>query len=189
MKKNKVILSIILLSFLNNYSQITKNNWLIGGNGNLSFVKYEEKNSNNNLIINNNSKSESFEILLEPNIGYFIKDKFAVGLKIGFANAFNKEKTFQINQTQFSISPFVRYYFLEVDKDFNVFIEPSYYRFSYKSIGEASQGYGLKFGHVYFLNSSVGFETSLNYQYRESDQNKTNSMFIGFGFQLYLEKN
>ena len=99
----------------------------------------------------------------------------------------NNQSSFQLNQTQFSFSPFIRYYLLDVDKSFNLFIEPSYNKYTYKPLGN-SDGYGLKFGHVYFLNSSVGIETSFNYQHNESDQLQTNKLFLAFGFQLYLEK-
>lgn len=189
MRTVKYSFIITLFSFLMSNAQITKGNWLMGGNGNLSFTKSEGKNNNTaGLIINSIPDSESIGILLEPNIGYFIKDKFAAGLKIGFENYFSTQSSFQLNNTQFTIGPFLRYYILDVDKPFNIFLEPSYFRYSYKPLGNPSQGFGFKFGHAYFLNSSVGIETSLNYQYKESDQLKTNTLFLAFGFQLYLEK-
>lgn len=178
---------ITIFSFLTTNAQITKGNWLMGGNGNLSFTKSEAKSNNTNGLTINSNSGETIGILLEPNVGYFIKDKFAMGLKIGFENYFTTKSSIELNNTQFSIGPFLRYYILEVDKPFNIFIEPSYFRYTYKPLGN-NQGYGLKFGHAYFLNSSVGIETSLNYQFSESNQQKTNSLFIAFGFQLYLEK-
>ena len=187
MKTSKLLIAIALLSFVTSNAQITKGNWLMGGNGNFSFSKTKGKDNNNELIINNNSDGETIGIILEPNIGYFIKDKLAIGLKVGFENNFSTQFSFQLNQTQFSFSPFIRYYLLDVDKSFNLFIEPSYNKYTYKPLGN-SDGYGLKFGHVYFLNSSVGIETSFNYQHNESDQLQTNKLFLAFGFQLYLEK-
>ena len=160
----------------------------MGGNWNFSFTKTKYKENNNNgFVINNKNDGEAIGILLEPNIGYFIKDKFVIGLKLGCENNFSTQYSFQLNQTQFSIGPFIRFYVLDVDKSFNLFIEPSYYKFTYKPLGNFD-GYGLKFGNVYFLNSCVGIKTSLNYQHTESVQLQTNKLFIAFGFQIYLEK-
>jgi hypothetical protein len=187
----KITQTLVLVFFLASFlgtAQITKGNFLVGGNGNFSYTKFKQKpNPNTGSIVFNNINGEILGILLEPNIGYFIKDKFAVGLKIGFENNFNSQSSFQINQTQFSLGPFLRYYFLNTDKPFNLFVEPSYYTYTYKPLGNAN-GFGLKVGHVYFLNSSVGVESSLNYQYRDIDQSTANTLFVAFGFQLYLEK-
>lgn len=178
--------SMLLVTTISTNAQITKGNWLIGGNGNLSFSKSKSKENNGSVI--NYVQGENIGILLEPNVGYFIKDKFALGLKLGLENNFNNQSSFQLNQTQLSIGPFARYYFLDIEKPYNLFIEPSYYRYTYKPLGN-SDGFGLKFGHVFFLNSSVGIETSLNYQFRENNELQTNSFFLAFGFQFYLEKN
>jgi hypothetical protein len=47
----------------------------------------------------------------------------------------------------------------------------------------------IKAGAVYFLNSSVGLEASLNYLNQKSNNDSTNNaVFLGVGFQIHLEK-
>ena len=52
MKTSKLLIAIALLSFVTSNAQITKGNWLMGGNGNFSFSKTKGKDNNNELIIN-----------------------------------------------------------------------------------------------------------------------------------------
>lgn len=54
--------------------------------------------------------------------------------------------------------------------------EPSYNKYTYKPLGN-SDGYGLKFGRIYLLNSSVGIETSFNYQHNEGRRFKQINCF------------
>lgn len=184
MKTIKLFYFITLFTLITSNAQITKGNWLMGGNGNISYTKSVPKQSNS---LFNSVESEILSISLEPNVGYFFINKLAGGLKISAKNSFVTDVPFEINQTQLSISPFLRYYFLEVEKPYNIFVEPSYYKYTYKPLGMID-AYGVKFGHVYFLNSSVGIETSINYVKTNGIDSDSKDLFLGFGFQLYLEK-
>lgn len=63
---------LLLLTFLltNSYSQITRENWLVGGNGSFTVFKVRDEKSR--------------YLQLSPNIGYFFIDKLAAGLKLSY---------------------------------------------------------------------------------------------------------
>ena len=185
--KTYTTIILILVFTTATTAQITKGNWMVGGSGSFSYSKTEPKNTTSSGTTIDYVSKGALSILLEPNIGYFIMDKLSLGLKINFLNSFIEGQSFSLSNSDISISPNFRYYFLNEDKIYNLFIEPSYYYFTSKNLGSAS-GYGLKSGLVVFLNSSVGIEPSLNYVYRESDEFKRNDLFVGIGIQIHLEK-
>lgn len=168
-------------------AQITKGNWMVGGSGSFAYSKTDPKNTSQSGTNIDYVSQGAFSILLEPNIGYFIKDKLALALKINFLNSFVENQSFNLDNSDISISPNIRYYFLNQDKIYNLFIEPAYYYYTSKNLGNAS-GYGIKSGVVVFLNSSVGIEPSLNYIHKESDEFKRDDFFVGIGIQIHLEK-
>lgn len=187
---NLFFIAIALFTFSNTNAQITKGNWMMGGNGSFSYSKYESKNtSSSSGTTINYVTTGSYYILLEPNIGYFIKDKFALGLKMSISNFFNdgEDIPFKLSNSLIGLNPYVRYYFLEVDKNYNLFVEPSYYLYSNNNASYAN-GYGLKSGFVFFLNSSVGIEPTLSYIHTENEKSKGNRLLFGIGFQIHLEK-
>ncbi len=70
--KKSILLFLIAFIFCNNANcQITKGNWLVGGNATFSRLK-------NSSTASAQFKQTNFEI--RPLLGYFLKDKFAVGL-------------------------------------------------------------------------------------------------------------
>jgi hypothetical protein len=187
MKTIKLLIATISLFNLTANAQITKGNWMVGGSGSFSYAKTKPKNSNSSGTNINYTDSGTYSITLEPNIGYFIKDKLAVGLKLNLLNSFTEFNSLNLNDSYVSISPNFRYYFLNVDKVYNVFVEPSFNYYTNNSLGNAS-GFGLKTGLAVFLNSSVALEPSLNYVYNESSEFKRNNIFLGIGIQVHLEK-
>jgi hypothetical protein len=177
---------IILISCLgisNANSQITKNNWMIGGNGRLSFQK-ETLNS---------SDAKGFNIQLSPSVGYFFVDNFSGGIraKIDFDKVeFNGAKS---KTTHVGIGPFLRYYFLSSGNMVNLFAESAYQYSHYSSnIGSSNSANSFTFsaGPVIYLNTSVGVELSINYELYKNKiaATSTKTLFLGIGFQIHLEK-
>jgi hypothetical protein len=186
MKTLNLFFAIALFSFTSN-AQITKGNWMVGGSGSFDYSKTEPKNASSSGTNINYTDIGSYTVRVEPNIGYFIKDKLAVGMKISAVNGFTEFRLFNLGNTSLGMSPNFRYYFLNVDKAYNVFVEPSYNYYINKFLGNSS-GFGVKSGLAIFLNSSVAIEPSLNYVFIESDQFKRNNFFLGIGIQVHLEK-
>lgn len=188
MKTLLTVITLFLLFFGKANAQITKGNWMVGGNASFSYNRTENKNINNNSGTNINYVEVGiYSISLEPNVGYFVKDKLATGIKIDYTNGFNEGGGLRFDEMNLGISPFVRYYLLEKEKMYNIFLEPSFYYFTSKNLGNSS-GYGLKAGFVFFLNSSVGAETVLSYNRTSNESFNNNNVYFGFGIQVHLEK-
>lgn len=75
--RRTLLLGLGCLFFQFTNAQISEGNWLVGGSG--SFLAY----SKNRTVLSPASTQnvKALRIQLSPSIGYFVKDKFAVGLK------------------------------------------------------------------------------------------------------------
>src|SRR5690606_3948188 len=95
-------------------AQITKGNWMVGGN-----FSYSRQNSSGNDATN----SKYRKVDIEANTGYFFYDKIAAGINLNVT--FAKEKMPRndgaLIQNKYGAGPFMRYYFLNTDNRINVF--------------------------------------------------------------------
>lgn len=175
--KKTILITIILLFSFNTYSQIVKKKWMLGGD--LAF-SYSESKSESSV------DSKSFNVNISPNIGYFIWDKFALGTKLNYSG--NRYKSNSGNSTfdRLLISPFMRYYFLNVEKPINIFLESSY-RFAILNENNSTE-FSLKSGASIFLNKNTALEVSLEYLNSNSKDIYVgdNTILLGFGLQIFL---
>lgn len=179
MKKNFLFFFLALAFSIAANAQITKNNWLVGGDVAFFYSKSKPEST---------VDSQAFNINISPNLGYFFWDKLALGTRVEYSLSRYKTDSGTSNFNQFLVSPFARYYLLDVDKMVNPFLESSY-RFSL--IGENnSQEFSAKGGVAIFLNSSVAFEASLNYLNSISKNTYVgdHTLLLGLGIQVHLEK-
>lgn len=176
-------------------AQITKGNWMVGGNANFSSQDtYNNKGAKNNI--------SQKTVQLKPNLGYFLIDKLAIGARLGYEGTFFGDYGYGATKSNsFFVGPFARYYFLKPEKEVNVFAESSYslgetyYRgaIEYQNYSRLEKTYSFMAGPVVYFNSSVSMEFTLQYsstniKYEENDL--TNNKFqVGLGLQIYLEKN
>lgn len=192
----KILLTIFTFLFLSfdAKSQLDKGIWLVGGTGNFLSSKYE------NLSPINSYTSNRLEIAISPNVGYFVKDKLAVGLKTGFTK-YKEQVTsaggLYSNVNRFSFGPFARYYFLKKDKQYNILAEVSYRYglYSFKPTKGNSNTFNAAVGPIIYFNSSVGLEFLLGYYstketIKQNGDNvtKQNGFQMGIGFQIHLDK-
>ena len=190
MKMKKTILFFITACFfINTYGQITKKNWLLGGTGSYS--------SDKQVLQGSTTELKSAYATLTPNIGYFIADKFAIGINLGFGlNKITATNIPSSSITNYFAGPFAKYYFLPKDKLLNLFLYGNYnYGISRgKNSGVVDKSSGYKYsiagGPVIFFNNSVGLELSMGWYHSKSidDKSYTNSIKFGLGFQIHLEK-
>lgn len=180
----KSILSFLITLLLNSYaiSQISKDNWLVGGNAKFSVLKNSSEAS---------LKFKQTNFQINPTIGYFLADKFAGGLRISYTYGNNS-----INNSShvLAIGPFIRYYFLPKDKVFNILADGSY---SYGIISgqgsintQKSNTYSLAAGPVLYFNSSVGLEFLFGYSSTKVNgfAGSNNELQFGIGFQIHFER-
>lgn len=166
-------------------SQITKGNWMVGGLINYSRTNYNSENYGPTHIF--------YNVQIKPNVGYFITDKLASGLKIGFSKTGDNVggTSGYLTYTDFNIGPFIRYYFLKKDNLINVLTEGSYqYGFEHgNSGGPNKNSIALSAGPVVYFNSSVGLEFLITYStYKFSSiSGSNNTILFGFGLQIHLE--
>jgi hypothetical protein len=187
--------STFLLSF-SSTAQLDKKTWLVGGSG--SF-----KSLNNNFQSSNaNWEYKITEIKLTPNIGYFVMDKFAVGLKstLLMQNAKSISGAGTGKSLRLDYGPFVRYYFLEKDKQFNILTDITYQFGNVTLTGEKGMRNNFSFlaGPAIYFNSSVAAEFLIGYTYTKEQissptyGNPYKQIDKGFqfaiGLQIHLEK-
>jgi len=165
MKKGKHYLLVILLITIafKGYSQVEKKTLLLGGYANIQYL----------------SASENLYLNLNPNTGFFLSDKFCLGISLPVQ--------YVSEQIYWGISPFARYYLKSK--------EPRSLYFS-SAIGITglfdfdntfnSKALTLGVGHVWFLNKSVGFEA----KFIGGTSNFHDDVDFGlfFGLQIYFNK-
>jgi hypothetical protein len=187
--KKTILLFLIASTFYDHANcQITKGNWLVGGNASFAFSNAGPRDNS----------SKTTDLRLVPNIGYFFMNKFAGGVQLSFNRehikygASNNFSTFK----NYSMGPFVRYYFLDVDGQYNILMEGSY-QFGNDKVettnstsNNSTNIISFSAGPVIYFNSSIGIEFLLNYSSTGTSgyNGRGNSFGIGIGLQIHLEK-
>ena len=184
MIKNKVLF-LFIVSFwqLTAHGQISKGNWMFGGDGSISFSK-----ENNDMISNN---IRDFSLNLSPNLGYFFFDKFEGGAEFSFAYQRLKYNSINSESRYFSIGPFLRYYFLNTGNRVNVFAGSAY---QYLIISQDSHIplcqniFRFSAGPVVYFNPNIGIELTVNYEVGDYTVNisKEKTFSLAIGFQIHL---
>ena len=176
------VLSLLLSSLLS-FSQISKKQWLVGGDGTFSIINPSY----------NYSKYRSMEF--SAGGGYFLINKLAVGIRAGYKhNMESGENTniyYKQTSTQINVRPFVRYYFLPINRKLNLLTDVSYYHgwvrdenlYGY-SKGKTF-GYSFASGPAFFITPNSALELTLNYDYDKSWY-YTKSWRMKVGFQIHL---
>jgi len=181
----KTILLIIVATFIADfsYSQLSKGVWLFGGSASFSSLKSSSTAS---------IQSKQTNLEISPFFGYFVADKFAIGLKPSLVYGSNSIAN---TNTTFGVGPFTRFYFLNYEKVFNLFAEGSYLYGSITGKGQVSSNsntFSISGGPVLYFNNSVGLEFTLGYSISKivgfTGTNKELGFGIGFKFHLEKEK-
>jgi len=189
MKTIKLIFTITFLSFLTSNAQITKGNWMVGGNA--SFSNKELYNNNFS-----NAKRKTTEIEINANTGYFFIDKLQAGARVGYSSYKIKNSDSDSNRYWLKYGLYSRYYFLKSEKIVNIFIDGEYFfgnsAFSNGEFKDNLNGYVFSAGPTIFFNSSVAMEFGINYsstKFKGVNDSTENNFQFSLGFQIFLEKN
>jgi hypothetical protein len=164
----------ILLFAFNGIAQTEKGSKLLGGSASIQFYK-------------------PFSVNLNPNAGFFVLDKLAIGSSIYFS--FSTDKYTRHSSVGFA--PFARYYLGKSKLQYFVQAATGIYRNWYTTsypLQEKTKQFSYYWnasaglGAVYFITQQVGLESTLNYQlYNISSGRRNNdNLFLNFGFQIYL---
>lgn len=197
MKKVTILTILILLFSVTSIGQLDKRYWLVGGAG--SFYSYNDDFTTTG---QSTVSGKLTEVNLTGNIGYFLFDKFAAGLRPGI----NLIKSRGLNTASSStkdvaiyVGPFTRYYFLNKDKPFNILLDVACQIGTYSTFaGTGSfRNASVMCGSEIFFNTSTSFEILLGYLHQKKAikegqpgfSNERNGFHISIGFQIHLTKN
>jgi hypothetical protein len=175
--KKIILLVLIVFTFYNKGNcQITKGNWLVGGNASVS--SQDQKLNNSDYI------SRYFNI--NPDIGYFMSDKFAAGIRGKLYYSYTKGPI-KNKSTILGFGPFLRYYFLPTDNGVN-FLADAGYEYGTDFTKKNQNDFIFSTGPVIFLNPSVALELTLNYEIQNGDNIIAKTFSFAVGFQIHLKK-
>lgn len=191
-----IFLSFFLLTITGfAFGQLTKGHWLVGGSGRFNTYKNEIISS----VSTTNGKYTQIDI--SPTIGYFLADKFAVGLKTtitsikGDFTVVGGVGTGGSNTQRYSLGLFSRYYFLEKEKQTNVLVDVNYQTGIIRGFGKGTiNSFSILTGPVIYFNSSVGIEFLVGYiaekeKYTsEIFSEQKNGLQFSIGLQIHLIK-
>lgn len=181
----KFIITIFLLIICtNSKAQINTPNWLFGGSAKFS-TQSQSINSAN---------VKGLNIKFNPNIGYFVIDKLATGIKLGLTLDRVEYNGGVSKSTQLSYGPFVRYYFLPTENRINLLGEFNYQHLTNTNNSTTTKdqlnAFTISTGTAIFFNSSVAIEALVNYELLNNSTIGTNAktFYLSIGFQIHLEK-
>lgn len=182
----KLIMTFIFATVsLGIHAQISKGTFLLGGS-----VGFNSTNSNSttNGVTTPISTSTSFGFF--PQAGYFFTDHIAAGMGLSFSTTSNKQNasSSSSNSTQFTLSPFVRYYFPQ-----KIYLQGGLDAGSVSASSTTLIGWTLLGGYPVFLNESIAVEPQIGYKaltnkIDSSNKTTTGDFFVRVGFQIYLKK-
>ncbi|MBX9733961.1 MAG: hypothetical protein K2X37_07845 [Chitinophagaceae bacterium] len=197
MTKQFPLFFITIFFTLISNAQITKGNWLVGGNGSIySYTGVYTTPSSNDI------SSTYTNVDFSSSIGYFCLDKFSLGLR----PIFSSEKGGSSgggssNSYRFAIGPFFRYYFLKDSKQFNILTDISYQIGILQQLGSLKERgkfntFSIMAGTEVFFNNTVGLELLVGYRNQISSIENSPSAFnnnkkgiqTSIGFIIHLEK-
>lgn len=195
-KMTSLTILILFLSFTSN-GQLDKKYWLVGGAG--SFYSYNDDFTTTGQPT---VSGKLTEVNLSGNIGYFLFDKFAAGLRPGINSIKSRGLNTASSSTKdvtFYVGPFARYYFLNKDKPFNILLDGTYQIGTYSTFAGTGtfRNASIMLGSEIFFNTSAGFEFLLGYLHRKKAieegqpgfSNERNGFHISIGFQIHLTNN
>ncbi len=175
MKTLKTIAITILLVATSANAQITKGNWMVGGSGSFYSANLKDQNTD----------SKTIGLELRPNVGYFLADKFTIGISPLFGYGKPEKNSSVIN---YGIGLYTRYYLLDPEKTVNILTHVGYSYSRSNNSEYKSTSLDLRAGPAIYFNSSVALEMTLNYNSNKQSSTTYNILSIGLGFQIHLEK-
>jgi hypothetical protein len=196
MKRSALLLLCSVSSYLA-FAQIQKGSVLLGGGVSYTSTTDEFDGSRS-------SKLSSFK--LDPNVGFFILDQLAGGVRIN-ASLLKQITTSSTRKSRdIMIGPFLRCYVLEKSNKLNFFADASYHLGKARYYSESDglfpgspsqpqsiinyakmKGYSVAAGPAYFINKFTSIELSFSYDVKDTDLfGRTKQMMIGLGIQTFL---
>lgn len=193
----KVLLFGAVALFGTMSAQTEKGSWVIGGSTTLGFNNVSTKYSEGNQSYKD-PKVSTFTIT--PSVGYFVVDKFAVGLDLGYTSITSKDEDYKVSVSTTSIIPTGTYYFRNASN----LIPYLGAGVGYSSVKETEDresytvdglSWKAKGGLIYLVNQNIGVDLGLGFNQfvnKETEDDyeykTTISTFgVNVGFTIFLK--
>jgi hypothetical protein len=179
------------------FGQLAKGHWLVGGSG--RFYTYKTESIGNLGTFN----GKATQIDVSPNIGYFLADKFAIGMKSTITSIESEESNSTgtiyggTSNQRYLIGIFGRYYFLDDEKQVNILVDASYQAGIIRAFSNnrgTLRNFIVVAGPVIYFNSTVGIEFLFGYK-SEFDKytseiftERKNGFLFNVGLQIHLTR-
>jgi hypothetical protein len=183
--KKLLLAASLFVSSTTIFAQVDQGQWLAGGS-----AGFDHSSQGDDKVTT---------ISIAPDLGYFVINQLAVGLRPEFGYMKSKSKigttTSSSSTTAFFVAPFVRYYFMQSGEKVNVFGDASYGFGSSKVKGGTSVSgnyYQVKAGPAIFLTPNTALEFALYYRsfggdaYENAAGDREGHFGVGIGFQIHL---
>jgi hypothetical protein len=180
--KKLLLAAFLFISTNEIFSQVNQGQWLVGGNAGFNFGKIGD--------------NKYTTISVAPDAGYFVINQLAVGLRPELTYSKTKIKGIggnsETSSTDFTVAPFVRYYFMPSGEKVNIFGDASYGFGSSKEKGEesvSSNYYQIAAGPAIFLTPNTALELAVYYRSYGGDafpDDRFNNFGLNVGFQIHL---
>ena len=183
--KQITLISLFLSLSSIGFSQINKGQFLLGGK--IGFESLKNEN-----VFHGGYKTNIFNV--SPNVGYFLCDKLAAGIRLDFAST-NAVTAIDIRYNSTNLSPFVRYYFLPKVNKVNAFLEAGYIyqktreKREFNDVYTKADGYSVSAGPAIFLNKKIALEFIIGFTHTKGNDignTKENTFSSGLGLQIHL---
>ncbi len=185
MKQVTIVACSLFIFCLVATGQISKKNWLMGGNITFNSTSYNSDAG---------QKTTGYVLDIAPDVGYFIANKWAAGVRINFHEIGSKATgtTISSTYTTANYGVFTRYYFLPKEKLVNILLDGAY-QYGVEKGGSFSMSkntIAIMGGPVVYFNSSVGLEFLIGYStYKYTGvAGSNNTIQLGLGFHIHLLK-
>lgn len=199
MKKLFLVGALALFAAVN--AQMEKGSWVIGGSTTIGFNNVSTKYSAGN---NSSTEPSISTFTLTPSVGYFVQDKLAVGLDLGFVTMSQKDGSDKYTVSTLSAMPAATYYFKSATNlvpylgaGVGYASTKSTEKYNGNSYTETVDGFAWKAkgGLVYLINQNIGVDVGASYnQYSNketvmgTDYKTTVGTFgVNVGFSVFLK--
>lgn len=182
----------------NIFSQTEKHHWMLGLSGN-GTVYHEELQYDQLWGLVNGKVTQ---INVSGNIGYFFDDRFLAGIRSGISIEDQHNFTHDFMWGKYNnkyLGPFVRYYFMNNDRNFNVLVDACYQAgrvTNEEKTGGPAKMATIMAGPEFFFNASLGMDFLVGYMYQEETNTdaqlgyhyQRNGVFLSVSLQFHFIK-
>ena len=152
-------------------AQLSKGQWLVGGDINISTVLPADYYNPHGLRYS-----------LMPNVGYFVADKLVCGLRFDYSFLYPH----QFHISTYGLLPFVRYYILPAEGRINFFADVSfgYSQVQYGYMRYGSYQWAASAGPTLFINQRISLSVGVGFLAFEGNYSNYGPYSQRFGMNI-----